>query len=178
MTTRLQVSRDYPQGVAVFAAALADPAFHRARIAGGAGEVVSHDATADSVTVVLRQPVPADAVPGPISRLLGASLVITRTERWSLGTTRLSGTVDVVVPLAPVAADGSMTVTGVPPDGPAGPDGPDGGCRLAVDVGVRVTVPLAGALIEPSVVEGIRGLTTAEHDSISAYLRAAGRGGA
>jgi hypothetical protein len=63
-----------------------------------------------------------------------------------------------------------MTVSGVPS---AVPDAPDGGCRLAVDVGVRVTVPLAGALIEPSVVEGIRGLTSAEHDSISAYLRGA-----
>ncbi len=176
MTTRLRLSRDYPQAVAVFAAALADPAFHRARLVArsgsGGGEVVSHHATDDAVTVTVRQPVPADAVPGPIARLLGGSLMITRSERWTLGATRLSGAVDVVVPRAPVVADGSMTVTEVPSEAPGG------GCRLAIDVGVHVTVPLAGALIEPSVVEGIRELTAAEHDNISAYLRGAGTGNA
>ena len=162
MTTRLRSSRDYPDPVAAFAAALADPAFHMARLdTGSGGEVVSHRQEGSAITVVLRQPVPADAVPGPIARLLGGALVITRTERWTLGQARLAATVDVVVPRAPVVADGTTTVVATPT-----------GSRLDIDVGVRVTVPLAGAFVEPSVVEGIRDLTAVEHDNIAAYLRA------
>ena len=162
MTTRLQVSRDYPDPVAAFAAALADPAFHSARLdTGSGGEVVSHRQDGAAITVVLRQPVPAEAVPRPIARLLGGALVITRTERWTLSDTRLAAVIDVVVPRAPVVAGGSTTVTATA-----------GGSRLGIDVGVRVTVPLAGAFVEPSVVEGIRDLTAVEHDNIAAYLRA------
>lgn len=162
MTTRLRLSRDYPETVAAFAAALADPAFHAARLdASAGGELVSHEASAGAVTAVLRQPVPAEAVPRPVARLLRGALVITRTERWTLGDAELTARVDVEVPRAPVLADGSSTVAAR-----------GSGCRLTVDVGVRVTVPLAGALVEPAVVTGIRGLTAVEHDRISAFLSA------
>ena len=168
MTTRLRSSRDYPQGVGVFAAALADPAFHRARLGEG-GELVSHHAVPGRVDVTVRQPVAAGAVPAPIAALLSDALVVTRTEHWTLSDRRLDGEVDVVVPRAPVRSAGSMTVSPVP----------GGGCRLELDVAVRVTVPFAGALVEPAVVGGIRALTAQEHEHISAYLaRAAGSGGA
>ena len=166
MTSRLRVSRDYPHPVGAFAAALADPDFHRARLgrpgAQDRGEVVSHRVEGDRVDVTVRQPVPAGAVPAPVTAFLADALVFTRTERWRLGAERLEGAVEVVVPGAPVRAGGSMSVA--PADG--------GGCRLAVDVDVTVRVPLAGALVEPGVVSGIRALTGEEHECISEWLAA------
>lgn len=169
MTTRLRSSRDYPQGVDVFAVALADPAFHRARLGGG-GEVVSHHATPERVDVTVRQPIAATAVPATIATLLSDALVITRTEHWTLDAERLDGEVDVVVPRAPVHSAGTMTVSPLPA----------GGCRLEVEVevAVRVAVPFAGLLVEPAVVGGIRALTAQEHEYISAYLAGAAGSGA
>lgn len=167
MTTRLRSSRDYPQGVDVFAVALADPGFHRARLGEG-GEVVAHRAAPGRVDVTVRQPIAAGAVPAPIAALLSGALVVTRTEHWTLGAERLDGAVEVVVPRAPVRSAGSMTVSSLPA----------GGCRLELDVAVRVTVPFAGALVEPAVVGGIRVLTAQEHEHISAYLAGAGPSGA
>ena len=166
MTTRLRSSRDYPQGVDVFAVALADPAFHRLRLGEG-GEVVSHHATPGRVDVTVRQPIAAGAVPPSIAALLSGALVVTRTERWILAD-RLEGEVEVVVPRAPVRSAGTMSVSSLPA----------GGCRLEVDVAVRVAVPFAGALVEPAVVGGIRALTAQEHEHISAYLAGAGPSGA
>ncbi len=167
MTTRLRASRDYPHDVAAFAVALADPEFHRARLdAGGGGAVERHRATgtpADgTVEVVVRQPVPTGQVPPAIGRLLTGGLVLRRTERWRLRPERCDGQVEVAVPLAPVRAAGTMSVaaTGVT------------GCRLEVDVAVTVTIPLAGALIEGSVVDGVRQLTRVEHDNITRWLDA------
>lgn len=164
MTSRLRTSRDYAQPVGAFATALADPAFHRARLdVGGGGEVVAHRAEAGRIEVVVRQPVPTAAVPAPIAALLAGSLVLTRSERWTLGSERLDGLVDVVVPRAPLRAEGSMSVSA---------RGPEAGCRLLVEVDVEVTVPFAGALIEPGVVAGIRSLTGVEHERISEWLAA------
>ena len=167
MSSRLRAGRDYPYDVPVLARALADPAFHRARLDPRAGgEVVDLRATPGRVVVTVRQPVPSGVVPPAIGRLLTGGLVLVRTEHWRLDDRRLEGDVEVEVPRAPVGADGSMSVTAR-----------DGGCRLELDVAVRVHVPFAGALVEPAVVEGIRTLTRGEHDRISAWLAAAEPGG-
>jgi hypothetical protein len=171
VTTRLHAGRDYPHGVSEFAAALRDPDFHRARLdTGGGGEVERHratgTATAGTVEVVVRQPVPTGQVPPAIARLLTGGLVLRRTERWQLRPGRCEGRVDVAVPRVPVRADGTMSVTGA--------DG--SGAHLSVDVAVTVTLPLAGALLEKAVADGVRSLTRVEHDNITRWLDAhAGR---
>ena len=167
MTTRLRASRDYSHDVTDFAVALADPEFHRARLdAGGGGEVERHRVTGTpsdgTVEVVVRQPVPTGQVPPALGRLLTGGLVLRRTERWRLDARRCEGRVEVVVPLAPVRAQGTMSVAAA-----VGP-----GCRLEVDVAVTVTIPLAGALIEGAVADGVRQLTTVEHDNITRWLDA------
>ena len=167
MTSRLRVSRDYPHPVRAFAAALADPDFHRARLrvgggsVDGGGEVVSHHAAGGRIEVTVRQPLPAGAVPAPIAALLAGAIVLSRTERWLLDGDRLLGAVEVTVPHAPVRAGGSMSVA---------PEG--AGCRLVIEVDVTVDVPLAGLLVEPGVVAGIRALTGEEHERISQWLAA------
>ena len=169
MTTRLQAGREYPHPVAAFARALADPDFHRARLdAGGGGEVERHEMNGARLEVVVRQPVPTGQIPPAIGRLLTGGLVLRRTERWTLSDERCHGTVEVSVPLAPVRAEGRMSVD---PVGAAA-------CLLDVDVAVTVTIPFAGALVEGTVVDGVRQLTRVEHDNITRWLDGAGANGA
>lgn len=160
MTKRLHASRGYPHDVADFADALADPDFHRARLdAGGGGTVERHEVSGSRVDVVVRQPVPAGQIPPALARLLTGGLELRRTERWQVSDERCAGTVEVAVPLAPVRAEGTMAVESRPV-----------GCRLDVDVDVTVTIPFAGALLESAVVDGVRQLTSVEHDNITRWL--------
>lgn len=160
MTKRLHASRGYPHDVADFADALADPDFHRARLdAGGGGTVERHEVSGSRILVVVRQPVPAGQIPPALARLLTGGLELRRTERWRVSDERCAGTVEVAVPLAPVRAEGTMAVEPRPV-----------GCRLDVDVDVTVTIPFAGALLESAVVDGVRQLTSVEHDNITRWL--------
>ncbi|HSK59349.1 MAG TPA: DUF2505 domain-containing protein [Actinomycetospora sp.] len=169
MSTRLALSRAYPHGVPAFAAALADPDFHRVKLdVDGTGriEVVAFERREDRrVRVVLRQPVPPGQIPAVVERLLAGVLVIERTEEWTLTPRRCDGRARVVVPGTPISAGGTMSVV------------PDGhGSRLSVDLDITAAVPLLGGGIERQVVTGIRGLTGSEHERISRWL-AAGQAG-
>ena len=170
MSTRLALSRAYPHGVPAFAAALADPDFHRVKLdVDGTGriEVVAFERREEDgrVRVVLRQPVPPGQIPAVVEGLLAGMLVIERTEEWTLTPRRCDGRARVVVPGTPISAGGTMSVV---------PDGD--GSRLSVDLDITAAVPLFGGGIERQVVTGIRGLTGSEHDRISRWL-AAGQAG-
>ncbi|GAA4882209.1 DUF2505 domain-containing protein [Actinomycetospora straminea] len=180
MSTRLALSRAYPYGVPVFAAALADPEFHRVKLdVDGSGriDVVAFDRAspadgAQRVRVVLRQPVPPGQVPAVVERLLSGVLVIERTEEWRLTPERCQGRAYVAVPGTPISAEGTMSVVG---EGTG--DGAGEGSRLSVDLDVTAAIPLLGGGIERAVVTGIRGLTGTEHERISDWLDRAGRAG-
>ncbi|GAA4907494.1 uncharacterized protein DUF2505 [Actinomycetospora succinea] len=167
MSTRLALSRAYPYGVPAFAAALADPEFHRVKLdADGSGriEVLAFERTgppdgAERVRVVLRQPIPPGQIPAMVEQLLSGVLVIERTEEWTLTPARCAGRARVAVPGTPISADGTMSVVGE-----------DAGSRLSVDLDITAAVPLLGGGIERAVVTGIRGLTGREHDRISRWL--------
>jgi hypothetical protein len=179
VSTRLSLSRDYPHGVPAFAAALADPEFHRVKLdVDGSGriDVVAFERTdvpgpdgetgrRQRVRVVLRQPVPPGQVPAVVERLLSGVLVIERTEEWRLTPQRCEGRAQVAVPGTPISARGSMSVA---------PEG-RGHSRLAVDLAITAAIPLLGGGIERAVVTGIRGLTGSEHDRISRWLERAER---
>ncbi|GLZ44938.1 hypothetical protein Acsp06_11230 [Actinomycetospora sp. NBRC 106375] len=175
MSTRLALSRDYPHGVPAFAAALADPEFHRVKLdVDGSGRIeVAAFARDDDpggrqrIRVVLRQPVPPGQVPAVVERLLAGVLVIERTEEWRLGPDRCDGRAQVAVPGTPISAAGTMSVTAGAPDH----------SRLSVDLAITAAVPLLGGGIERAVVTGIRGLTGTEHDRISRWLAGAERAG-
>lgn len=173
VSTRVQLSRDYPYGVPAFATALADPEFHRIKLdVDGSGGIdvadFHHRRHADGaeVTVTLRQPVPTSFVPGALEQFLRGRLVLERTERWTLTKQRCDGSTEVAVPGTPISADGVMTVA------PAG-----SGASLGVDLGVAVGVPLLGGGIERAVVTGIRRLTGTEHERISAWLASQAQNG-
>lgn len=170
MSTRLALSRAYPYGVSAFAAALADPEFHRVKLdVDGSGhiDVTAFERTGvtdgpggpERVRVALRQPVPPGQVPAVVERLLSGVLVIDRTEEWTLTPDRCTGRARVGVPGTPISAEGTMSVVGE-----------DAGSRLSVDLDITAAVPLLGGGIERAVVTGIRGLTGREHDRISRWL--------
>lgn len=170
MSTRLALSRAYPYGVSAFAAALADPEFHRVKLdVDGSGriDVLAFERTgpadgpggAERVRVVLRQPVPPGQVPSVVERLLTGVLVIERTEEWTLAAGRCDGRARVAVPGTPIGAEGTMAVVAE-----------DAGSLLSVDLDITAAVPLLGGGIERAVVAGIRGLTGREHDRISRWL--------
>lgn len=176
MSTRLTLRRDYPHGVPAFAAALADPEFHRVKLDVGSGriEVLAFErtdatgaASARRVRAVLRQPVPPGQVPAVVERLLAGMLVIERTEEWRLTPDRCDGRTRVAVPGTPISAEGTMSVR------PA----EVGHSRLAVDLAITAAVPLLGGGIERAVVSGVRGLTGTEHEQISCWLARAERAG-
>jgi hypothetical protein len=174
VSTRLALSRAYPYGVPAFAAALADPEFHRVKLdVDGSGriDVIGFERTGppdgpERVRVVLRQPVPPGQVPSVVERLLSGVLVIERTEEWTLTPGRCDGRARVAVPNTPISAEGTMRVVGE-----------DAGSRLSVDLDITAAVPLLGGGIERAVVTGIRGLTGHEHDRISRWLDGAERAG-
>ncbi len=175
MSTRLQLSRDYPFGVAAFASALSDPDFHRIKLdVDGSGriEVLAFARDVDpasgtgTASVTLRQPVPPGQIPAVVERLLAGVLVIERTEEWTLGPEECTGRARVAVPGTPVGAEGTMSVTRAP-----------AGSRLGVDLDIAAHVPLFGSGIERAVVTGIRALTGTEHDRISKWLSRAERAG-
>lgn len=175
MSTRLQLSRDYPYGVAAFTAALADPDFHRVKLdVDGSGRIEVVEFTRDvdpatgagTVTVALRQPVPPGVVPVVLERLLAGMLVVERREEWSLAPDGCTGLAQVSVSGTPVGASGSMSVAPTA-----------GGSRLGVDLEIAAQVPVFGGGIERAVVTGIRGLTGTEHDRISGWLSRAEHAG-
>jgi len=175
VSTRLQLSRDYPYGVAAFASALADPDFHRVKLdVDGSGRIevlafardVDPASGAGTASVTLRQPVPPGQIPVVVERLLAGVLVIERTEEWTLGPDECSGRARVTVPGTPVGAEGTMSVTRAAE-----------GSRLGVDLDIVAQIPLFGGGIERSVVTGIRALTGSEHDRISSWLSRAERTG-
>lgn len=175
MSTRLELSRDYPFGVAAFASALADPDFHRVKLdVDGSGriEVLAFACDVDpgtgsgTASVTLRQPVPPGQIPVVVERLLAGMIVIERTEDWTLGPRECRGRALVSVPGTPVGARGTMSVTPAP-----------AGSRLAVDLDITAALPLFGGGIERAVVTGIRALTGSEHDRISNWLARAERAG-
>lgn len=172
MSTRVRLSREYPHGVPAFAAALADPEFHRVKLdldGSAAIEVVDvvRETTEDGVEVrlTLRQPVPATVVPAALEQLVRGRLVLERHEHWTLAEDRCSGRTEVAVPHTPIGAQGWMEVT------PSG-----AGSTLAVDLEVTASVPLLGGGIERAVLAGIRRLTGSEHERISAWLAHAADG--
>lgn len=116
------------------------------RQAGAAGFTVTITPGDDATTVVLDRQVPMRGLPGPAAKVIGDTVRIVQTERWSApgddGVSRADITVEF--PGKPIAmtADASITPTAT-------------GSTEVVSGEVKVKVPMVGRVIEPEVVKQI-----------------------
>jgi hypothetical protein len=152
----------YPSEVGRTFAALADPAYLRARLAAVGGpdaELLEHTRDGDAVRYRLRFALPRDVLPPLVQSLVGDRLLIERTESLHPDGDGYGGDVQVAVPGAPVGATGGMTLRPVPE-----------GSAFAVHVDVAVRVPLIGGRIEASVGDNIRQLLATETDFTRTWL--------
>ena len=143
-------------------AAMADADYLRARLQklGGPGAVLlEHHAVAGGVRYTLRHGLDSDMLPAMVKPLVGGELVIERTESVHPGGAGYRGVVEVRVPGAPVAANGTMSLRDAP-----------GGSEFAVRAEVSVRVPLLGGRIEAVVAEQVRLLLAAEAEFTRQWL--------
>ena len=141
---------------------LTDPAYlhDKIRAVGGEGaELVSREQRGNGVTVVLRQMVPASALPSFVRSVLPGDLSIRRTETWNDS----GGTVHSAVDGAPGVINGQMTLD---------PD-PEGSV-LAMQLAATVRLPLIGGKVEKVITDSVSRLMDSEYDFTLRWLRDSG----
>ena len=159
MASQLALRHPYPASPERMRELLTDRQYLEAKLraVGGPGaELVSWQQNAQSVTVVLRQAVPGDAVPSFLQAMLPDDLTIRRTEIWH----GCSGSVEAVVDGAPGMITGVMRLE---PD-PAG-------CVLSAQLTAEVPVPLLGGKVEKIVTDNIANLMETEYQFTLTWLR-------
>ncbi|MGH3905848.1 MAG: DUF2505 domain-containing protein [Pseudonocardiaceae bacterium] len=162
MTSRLELRHRYPEPPERMRQVLTDLTFLRdkVRAVGGPGaELVSWEEDHNGVTVVLRQMVPADALPSFVRSVLPGDLSIRRTETWN----SFDGTVHSAVDGAPGVINGEMRLE----PGPAG-------SVLSLLLEAKVPLPLIGGKVEKAITDSVRKLMDAEYDFTMQWLRDAG----
>jgi hypothetical protein len=144
--------------------ALSDPEYLRDRLRelGGADtEIVEHEKTGEGVRFAVRQGVPVDELPAMVRQLVGANLVVDRTESWRRADERhCTGEIAARVAGVPGSITGSMWLREMP----------GGGSELVVDGEVKVSLPLVGGKIEALAAEQLQGLLAAEAEFTSEWL--------
>lgn len=129
-----------------FLAALASPELVRRRSeAVGLGtQVVTHQAGPQSVRIVTAGEVPLDWLPSGVTSRLSGTPTVERHEEWVRDDDGARSPLTFAFSGLPVTCAGEARLT---PDGRGAGDG----CRLDVDLTLRVDVPLVGGLVERAV---------------------------
>jgi hypothetical protein len=152
--TPLRLDRTFPLPPRDAVARLLDRDLYADRLAavGGPGaELRAFEREGDRLRIVLRQGVPAGALPASVRRFLAGALVLEREERWQLGDDRADGDFTLTAAGAPARAAGAMRVEADP-----------AGSALRIDGEVEVQVPLLGPAIEAVVADRALALMTEE----------------
>jgi hypothetical protein len=152
--TPLRLDQEFPLPPRAAVTGLLDRDLYADRLAavGGPGaELRAFERTGDRLRIVLRQGVPAGALPTSVRRFLAGALVLEREENWQVADERADGEFTLTAAGAPARAGGAMTI-GADPAGSA----------LRIDGTVEVQVPLLGAAIEAVVADRALALMTEE----------------
>jgi hypothetical protein len=159
MTSRLEIRHRYSATPDQLRQVMTDPEYLRAKLSavGGPGaELVSRKQNGQDVVVVLRQGVPADALPSFVRSFLPGDLTIERTETW----TDSGGSVYAEVDGAPGTINGQMRLT---------PDG--GGSVLSLRLEAQVPLPLVGGKVEKVITDSVGKLMETEYGFTERWLR-------
>ena len=107
----------------------------------------------DTIVRVSRE-MPANDVPDIARKFVGQTLTLVQTETWHAAAADGSRRADVVGEISntPVTLKGTASITG------------DGQAVQAIDLDVKVAVPLIGKKMEPFVVDAIRSGLQKEHE--------------
>lgn len=142
---RIQRTYALPTSRDAFLSALASPDLVRRRSeAVGLGtQVVTHEAGPQSVRIVTTGEVPLDWLPGAVTARLSGTPTVERREEWVRDGDGARSPLTFVFSGMPVTCDGDARLT--PAEGDAD------GCRLDVELTLRIDVPLVGGLVERAV---------------------------
>ena len=107
----------------------------------------------DTIVRVSRE-MPSDDVPDIARKFVGQTLTMVQTETWHAAAADGSRRADVVGEISntPVTLKGTASISG------------DGQAVQAIDLDVKVAVPLIGKKMEPFVVDAIRSGLQKEHE--------------
>lgn len=162
MTSRLELRHSYPEPPVRMREILTDPGYLRDKVRAVGGphaELVSREEDENGVTVVLRQLVPADALPSFMRSVLPGDLSIVRTETWH----DTDGTVYSVVDGAPGTINGKMHL-----------ESDAGGSVLSLRLEAKVPLPLIGGKVEKAITNSVNKLMDTEYDFTLQWLRDSG----
>ncbi|MFR9806348.1 DUF2505 domain-containing protein [Pseudonocardia sp. RS010] len=154
MSTPLRLDRTFALPPRDAVARLLDRDLYADRLlaVGGPGAGLrTFEREGDRLHVVLRQGVPAEALPASVRRFLAGALVLEREERWRIGEVQAEGAFTLSAAGAPARAEGDLRIAADP-----------AGSALHIDGEVEVRVPLLGAAIEAVVAERALALMTEE----------------
>jgi hypothetical protein len=152
--TPLNVTQHYDGPPEEIFALFNDPDFIAGRLedSGAAdAKVMTVDSTADGVTIVTRQSIPASALPSMVASMIQGDPATERIEEWHAKDGNYEAEFSVIVKGAPASIKGTMTLSA---------DGD--GSILVVKGQAAVPIPLFGSKIEGVIVEQIGLLLASE----------------
>ncbi len=154
MPTPLNVTQHYDGPPEEIFALFNDPDFIAGRLEDSGAldaKVMTVDSTADGVTIVTRQSIPASALPSMVASMIPGDPATERTEEWHINGDTYVADFSVIVKGAPASINGTMTLAA---------DGD--GSTLVVKGAAAVPIPLFGSKIEGVIVEQIGKLLASE----------------
>ncbi len=162
MATSLSVTYEFAAPPAAVYALLTDRKFLDERLEATGGNdpsVVSLETAAETAIVVIRQSIPASALPSMVASMIPGDPVTERTERWRTEGDGYQAELSVVIKGAPASLKGSIALV------PSG-----AGASFKVDGQASVPIPLFGAKIEAVVVEQVHSLLARENEYTATVL--------
>lgn len=163
VSRRIEHSSTYTFPVPQVHSALTSEQYWRDRIA----EVGGDEATLDEITVGdgtiavrMTQAIPAEHLPGVVTKIRPGDLIIKRSETWAgLNDDQATGTFAAEVEGAPAKISGTQKLSGQ-----------DSGAIVEVSAEVAVKIPLFGGKIESVVADEILRLIETEQEFTQSWL--------
>jgi hypothetical protein len=156
LPTPLSLTEEFPASPQAVYSLYTDAGFLQSRLEDCGAldpKVLGVDTTADAVTTVTRQSIPASVLPAMVSSMMSGDPVTERTETWRADGDGYRADFSVTIKGAPASIKGTMTLAPAPD-----------GCTLAVQGQASVPIPLFGGKIEQTVVEQVGQLIQMESD--------------
>lgn len=163
VSRRIEHSSTYTFPAAQVHAALTSEQYWRDRIAevGGDGATLDEITVGDgTIAVIMTQAVPADTLPGVVTKIRPGDLIIKRSETWAgLNDDQATGTFAAEVAGAPAKIGGTQKLSGQESD-----------AIVEVSAEVAVRIPLVGGKVESVVADEILRLIDAEQEFTQSWL--------